>query len=215
MMYERSRGHIEIITGGMFSGKSEELVRRLRRADIARQRVQVFKPRTDTRHEPTRLVTRDNRELDAVAVDDSEEIRDSLEVGVQVVGIDEAQFFDPGLVDLVQDLADRGVRVVVAGLDLDYRRRPFGPMPQILAMAEYVDKMHAVCVRCGGHAHYSQRVAGGDDQVQVGDVEAYEARCRRCYDGTEATAPTRDEVAFGHDAGRQRRGERRDAASEG
>ena len=183
MMYERSRGHVEVITGGMFSGKSEELVRRLRRADIARQRVQAFKPRIDTRFEPTRLVTRDNREVDAIPVADSSELRDRLELGVQVIGIDEAQFFDDGLVRLVEDLADRGLRVIVAGLDLDFQRRPFGPLPQILALAEFVDKMHAICVRCGGIAHYSQRISGGDDRVQVGDVESYEARCRNCYQG--------------------------------
>lgn len=180
-MDERSRGHIEIITGGMFSGKSEELVRRLRRAAIARQRVQVFKPLADTRHDPNRLVTRDNRELEAIPVAGSGEIRERLELGVEVVGIDEAQFFDTDLVGLVNDLADRGVRVIVAGLELDYLRRPFGPMPTLLALAEYVDKMHAICVRCGEPAHYSQRIAGGTEQLQVGDVESYEARCRRCY----------------------------------
>lgn len=178
---ERGAGHIEVITGGMFSGKSEELVRRLRRAVIARQRVQVFKPSTDVRHEPGRLVTRDQRELDANSVRGSSELRAHLELGVEVVGIDEAQFFDEALADLVSELADRGIRVVVAGLDQDYLRRPFGPMPKILALAEYVDKMHAVCVRCGAPAHYSQRISGGGEQVQVGDTDAYEARCRRCY----------------------------------
>lgn len=181
-MNERSQGHIEVISGGMFSGKSEELVRRLRRAVIARQRVQVFKPWTDTRHDPARLITRDNRELDAVSVKGSGELRNSLTFGVQVVGIDEAQFFDMGLVDLAMELADAGVRVIVAGLDQDFQRKPFGPMPHILAVAEYVDKMHAICVRCGRPAHYSQRTAGGAEQVQVGDLEAYEARCRRCYE---------------------------------
>ncbi len=165
----------------MFSGKSEELVRRLRRAAIARQVVQVFKPAADTRHHPERLVTRDNRELQAVTVVCSCELRNQLLTGVQVVGIDEAQFFDDGIVELVGELADRGVRVIVAGLDLDYLRRPFGPMPRILALAEYVDKMHAVCVRCGAPASYSQRIAGGADQLLVGDTEAYEARCRACY----------------------------------
>jgi thymidine kinase len=178
---ERSAGTIEVITGGMFSGKSEELVRRLRRALIARQRVQVFKPASDHRDDPGRLVTRDNRELGAQSVGDSAELRRSLLPDVEVVGIDEAQFFDHGLVGVVTELADRGRRVVVAGLDQDYLRRPFGPMPAILAVAEYVDKMHAVCVCCGAAAHYSQRIAGGSDQVQVGDLEAYEARCRRCY----------------------------------
>lgn len=166
----------------MFSGKSEELVRRLRRALIARQRIQVFKPRTDTRHEDELLVTRDKRALAARSVANSEELRRALEPDVQVVGIDEAQFFDAALVELVTELADRGVRVIVAGLDQDYRRQPFGPMPRILALAEFVDKVHAVCVRCGALAHYSQRIAGGDEQVQVGDSEAYEARCRNCYE---------------------------------
>ena len=181
-------GRIEVISGGMFSGKSEELVRRLRRAQIARQKIQVFKPLTDSRHPPERLVTRDNRELAAMTVDGSAELRRELEPGVEVVGIDEAQFFDLGLVDEVMRLADAGVRVIVAGLDQDYRREPFGPMPSLLALAEFVDKMHAVCVRCGGTAHYSQRISGGGEQVLVGDVDAYEARCRECYEPYEAPA---------------------------
>ena len=181
-MEERSRGHIEVITGGMFSGKSEELVRRLRRAAIARQRVQVFKPKADTRHEETRLVTRDKRTLSAIPVATSGELQGALEIGVEVVAIDEAQFFDRGLVEVVEKLADRGVRVIVAGLDMDYLRRPFGPMPELLSLAEYVEKLHAICVRCGAPAHYSQRIAGGGEQLQVGDEESYEARCRRCYE---------------------------------
>jgi thymidine kinase len=184
---ERIReGCIEAISGGMFSGKSEELVRRLRRATLARQVVQVFKPATDTRYaDPRRLVTRDKRELEAVSVTCTGDLRQKLLPEVQVVGIDEAQFFDDGLVDLVTELADSGVRVIVAGLDLDYLRRPFGPMPRILAIAEYVDKVHAVCMRCGAPAHYSQRTAGGGEQLQVGDTESYEARCRRCYEPFE------------------------------
>ena len=174
-------GRLEVITGGMFSGKSEELVRRLRRAVIARQKIQVFKPRTDTRHNDSQLVTRDNRALAAQTVASALELKEILEPDVEVIGIDEAQFFDEGLVDLVTELADRGVRVIVAGLDQDYLREPFGPMPQILALAELVDKVHAVCVQCGGLAQYSQRIAGGSEQVQVGDTEAYEARCRACY----------------------------------
>lgn len=181
---ERSRGEgrIEAISGGMFSGKSEELVRRLRRAAIARQIVQVFKPAADTRHDPQRLITRDKRELEAVSVACSCELRQKLLPDVQVVGIDEAQFFDDGLVELASELADSGVRVIIAGLDLDYLRRPFGPMPRILAIAEFVDKVHAVCMRCGAPAHYSQRIAGGEEQLEVGDVSAYEARCRLCYE---------------------------------
>jgi thymidine kinase len=180
-LHDRSAGRIEVITGGMFSGKSEELVRRLVRAQIARQRIQVFKPITDSRHPPEVLITRDSRELEAESVADSASLGRAIAAEVEVVGIDEAQFFDTGLVELVTRLADRGVRVIVAGLDQDYLRRPFGPMPAIMALAEFVDKTHAVCVRCGRAAHYSQRISGGADQVLVGDVEAYEARCRECY----------------------------------
>ncbi len=179
---EALAGRIEVITGGMFSGKSEELLRRLRRAVIARQRVQAFKPAADSRHHPELLVTRDRRTVAAEAVADSAELGRHILAETQVVGIDEAQFFDRGIVPLVEGLADRGLRVIVAGLDLDYRRQLFGPMPALLAIAEYVDKMHAVCVRCGAPAHYSQRIAGGGEQVEVGDAEAYEARCRACYE---------------------------------
>ena len=169
----------------MFSGKSEELLRRLRRALIARQRVQVFRIATDTRDgEVDVLTTRDNRSLSAETVASSDEMREKLALGVEVVGIDEAQFFDAGLVGLATELADLGVRVIVAGLDLDFRRRPFGPIPELMAIAEYVDKMHAVCVRCGAVAQYSLRIAGGDQQVLVGDLETYEARCRRCYNSS-------------------------------
>ena len=179
---ESGTGWIEVISGGMFSGKSEELVRRVRRALIARQKTQVFTPATDVRHAQNRVITRDEREIGAVSVKDSAELRDRLDLGVEVVGIDEAQFFDDGLVDLAMSLADAGIRVIVAGLDQDFARRPFGPMPRLLAVAELVDKMHAVCVRCGAPAHYSQRIAGGSSQIQVGDADAYEARCRRCYE---------------------------------
>jgi thymidine kinase len=179
---EKGSGRIEVVTGGMFSGKSEELLRRLRRAAIARRRLQVFMPATDTRHGPDRLITRDDRETGAESVRDAAELRDRLRPDVEVVGIDEAQFFDTGLVELAMELADRGIRVIVAGLDQDFARRPFGPIPLLLAHAELVDKMHAVCMRCGAEAHYSQRIAGGGDQVQVGDSDAYEARCRGCYE---------------------------------
>ncbi len=185
-IHEGRAGRLEAVTGGMFSGKSEELVRRLRRALIARQKIQVFKPLLDSRHASEVLVTRDNRTVDACTVADSDELLGRVEPDVEVIGIDEAQFFDTGLVEVVSQLADRGVRVIVAGLDQDYQRRPFGPMPEILALAEFVDKVHAVCVCCGGLAHYSQRIAGGQEQVQVGDTEAYEARCRNCYEPFES-----------------------------
>jgi thymidine kinase len=165
----------------MFSGKSEELIRRLRRAVIARQRVQVFKPGIDDRFSTEDIVSRDDRRLKALAVATSEQLLTKVEIGVQVVGIDEVQFFDDGVVDVCMQLADAGIRVIAAGLDQDYMRRPFGPMPALLAVAEEVSKMHAVCVRCRGAAHYSQRVSGGNAQVEVGD-SAYVARCRSCYE---------------------------------
>jgi thymidine kinase len=178
-------GWIEIIAGGMFSGKSEELIRRLRRAVIARQRVQVFKPVLDDRFATDEVVSRDDRRLKAVAVGTSAELLARVEIGVQVVGIDEVQFFDAGIVDVVMQLADAGIRVIAAGLDQDFQRRPFGPVPALLAVAEEVSKMHAVCVRCRGVAHYSQRVSGGEAQVEVGDV-SYEARCRPCFEDYKA-----------------------------
>ncbi len=176
------RGGIEVIAGGMFSGKSEELVRRLRRAMLAGLKVQVFKPTLDTRHGPDLLVTRDGREVAARAVSNSAELAEWIEPGTHVVGVDEVQFFDQAIVPLAERLADGGCRVVVAGLDLDFARRPFGPMPALLALAEKVDKMHAVCMRCGAEAHYSQRVVGATAQLLVGDLESYEARCRSCYE---------------------------------
>ena len=181
-------GWIELITGGMFSGKSEELIRRLRRALIARQRVQVFKPLLDDRFAVEELVSRDDRRLKATPVANSEQLLARIELGVQVVGIDEVQFFDDGIVNVCMQLADAGIRVIAAGLDQDYLRRPFGPMPALLAVAEEVSKMHAVCVRCGGEAHYSQRISGGNSQVEVGDT-SYEPRCRDCYEVYSA-APT-------------------------
>ncbi|HUP66449.1 MAG TPA: thymidine kinase [Thermoanaerobaculia bacterium] len=182
-------GWIEIIAGGMFSGKSEELIRRLRRAVIARQRVQVFKPLVDDRFAIEEVVSRDERRLKAIPVATSEDLLAKVELGVQIVGIDEVQFFDDGITQVCMQLADAGIRVIAAGLDQDYQRRPFGPMPALLAIAEDVSKMHAVCVRCGGAAHYSQRIAGGDSQVEVGDT-SYEARCRFCF---ETYRPADDE----------------------
>jgi thymidine kinase len=187
-------GWIEIIAGGMFSGKSEELIRRLRRAVLARQRVQVFKPVLDDRFSVDEVVSRDDRRLKATPVRTSQEMLTRIEIGVQVVGIDEVQFFDDGVVDVCMHLADAGIRVIAAGLDQDYMRRPFGPMPALLAVAEDVAKMHAVCVRCRGAAHYSQRVSGGDAQVEVGD-STYEARCRGCYELYKAETQRAEEPA--------------------
>ena len=185
-------GWIEVITGGMFSGKSEELIRRIRRAEIARQRAQIFKPAIDNRFDLKRVISRDNRGLDAIVVNNSAELRSNLMFGVKVVGIDEVQFFDEGIINVCMELADASIRVIAAGLDQDYLRRPFGPMPELLAVAEYVSKMHAVCVRCGGPAHYTQRVAGGNSQIEIGDG-TYEARCRVCYEPYQATETAADD----------------------
>ena len=179
-MYERSTGHIEVITGCMFSGKSEELIRRLNRALIARQRIQVFKPAADSRS--VGVASRDHRALEAFGAPTSQDLRQQVRFGTQVVGIDEAQFFDDGLIEVCNDLAQHGVRVIVAGLDMDFRGEPFGPIPGLMAIAEFVDKVHAICVRCGAPALYSQRIAGGNERVQVGDADSYEARCRRCFE---------------------------------
>jgi thymidine kinase len=176
----RTGGWIEVITGGMFSGKSEELIRRLRRAEIARQRIQVFIPALDTRFDPRRLTSRDNRGFDAIVVETAAALRALVAAETEVIGVDEVQFFDDAIVDVCTELADAGRRVIVAGLDQDYQRRPFGPMPALLAVAELVSKTHAVCMRCGAPAHYSQRLVGGNEQIEVGD-DTYEARCRRCY----------------------------------
>src|SRR6185369_16180315 len=190
-------GWIEVIAGGMFSGKSEELIRRVRRAEIARQRTQIFKPAIDNRFDAKRIISRDNRGIDAIAVANVAELRANLVFGVKVVGIDEVQFFDDAIVDLCMELADAGIRVIAAGLDQDYMRRPFGPMPALLSVAEYVSKMHAVCVRCGGLAHYTQRVAGGNSQIEIGD-NTYEARCRMCYEPyvAEIASENKEEETF-------------------
>ncbi|MCB0687595.1 MAG: thymidine kinase [Saprospiraceae bacterium] len=173
-------GWIEVICGSMFSGKTEELIRRLKRAKIANQEVCVFKPSRDDRYSLEKVVSHDDNYLLSTVVDDSQEIL-SLEDSVQVVGIDEAQFFDLGLTEVCQKLALRGVRVIVAGLDMDYLGKPFGPMPSLLAVAEYITKVHAICSHCGNLATHSYRLSSDDNQVLVGEKNLYEPRCRVCY----------------------------------
>ncbi len=183
-------GWIEVITGSMFSGKSEELIRRLRRAIIARQRVQVFKPRLDDRFAANQVVSHSNWRLEAERVAKAAEILARLDARTEVVGIDEAQFFDADLVRVCNHLADLGKRVIVAGLDMDFRGAPFGPMPELLAVAEEVEKMHAICARCGAPAAYTQRLTQAQEQVVVGAADIYEARCRRCFEaGGPAPVP--------------------------
>src|SRR5436190_4484882 len=174
-------GWVEVITGSMFSGKSEELIRRIRRAQIARQKVQIFKPRVDDRYASDHIVSHSEMKMPSQVVACAQEILQRLDDRTEVVGIDEGQFFDAGIVQVVNGLADRGLRVIVAGLDQDYMGRPFEPMPQILAVAEYVDKILAICMRCGAPANRTQRLTAATDRVVVGGAEEYEARCRRCF----------------------------------
>lgn len=174
-------GWIEVVCGPMFSGKSEELIRRLRRAQIARQPLQVFKPKIDDRYHATKIVSHSSQAIEATIASSSQEIAEAIRSDTRVVGIDEVQFFDKGIVELCERLAARGMRVVVAGLDQDYTGAPFEPMPQLMAVAEYVTKALAICSRCGAPAGRSQRLLGGDTVVAVGAAESYEARCRRCH----------------------------------
>ncbi len=185
IMQPRGVGWIEVVCGPMFSGKTEELIRRLRRAQYARQRVQVFKPVIDDRYDAEAIVSHNKDSLPSCAARDVAEIRANLEAQVDVVGIDEVQFFGPEVTDLCQELANGGRRVVVAGLDQDYRGEPFGPMPHLLCVAEYITKLMSICVKCGNPAGHSFRLATDPQQVLVGATEQYEARCRRCFFNSE------------------------------
>jgi thymidine kinase len=180
--HETQRGSIEVVTGSMFSGKSEELIRRIRRAEIARQKVQIFKPTIDDRYDEWHIVSHSEMRLPSQVVASAQQILELVQPETDVVGVDEGQFFDARLVDVVNTLADRGVRVIVAGLDQDYLGRPFEPMPQLMAIAEYVDKTLAICMRCGAPANRTQRLVASTDRVVVGGAHEYEARCRRCHE---------------------------------
>ncbi len=175
------RGSIEVITGSMFSGKSEELIRRVRRAQIARQQVQLFKPHVDTRYSAAEIVSHSEMKMPSETVQYAEDILHRVDPKTEVVGIDEGQFFDASLVEVADTLANRGLRVIVAGLDQDFRGVPFEPMPQLMAIAEYVEKTLAVCMRCGAPANRSQRLVAAEDRVVVGGAGEYEARCRVCF----------------------------------
>jgi thymidine kinase len=177
----RAAGWIEVICGSMFSGKTEELIRRLRRARIARQRTEAFKPAIDNRYSDDEVVSHDATTISTTPVHTASQIL-LLAEEVDVVGIDEAQFFDPELVEVCQKLAASGKRVIVTGLDQDYKGQPFEPIPQLMAVAEHVTKLHAICVVCGGPANHSQRIVAGDDRVLLGATDAYEPRCRNCFE---------------------------------
>lgn len=174
------RGRVEVICGSMFSGKTEELIRRLKRAKFARQRVEIFKPSIDVRYSEEEVVSHEGNSIISTPVDSSASIL--LMTGdVDVVGIDEAQFFDEHIVDVCNELASRGIRVIAAGLDLDFRGTPFGPMPNLLAIADEVTKVHAICMRCGALAYVSHRIVEGEKQVMLGEKQEYEPLCRECY----------------------------------
>ena len=183
-------GWLEVITGSMFSGKSEELIRRLRRAQIARQRVQIFKPAIDNRYSDTNIVSHSEMKIPSENVGSSAELLARVHPDTDVVGVDEGQFFDAGLPAALTQLADAGKRVIVAGLDQDYLGRPFEPMPQLLAIAEYITKTLAICMVCGGPANHTQRLVASTDRVLVGATGLYEARCRHCFDPHLAAAET-------------------------
>ena len=174
------KGSIEVICGSMFSGKTEELIRRLKRAKFAKQKVEIFKPAVDTRYDDVKVVSHDSNSIHSTPVPSSANIL-LLTSDIQVVGIDEAQFFDTGLTAVCNQLADSGVRVIVAGLDMDYLGKPFGPMPALLAVAEHVTKVHAICMRCGNLANHSHRITSESSLVLLGETNNYEPLCRDCF----------------------------------
>lgn len=182
-----NHGYIEVVVGPMYSGKSEELIRRLKRAKIAKQKIIVFKPKIDDRYSKKEVVCHSGDSIEAIPVDKAFDIYDLIDEDVKVVGIDEVQFFDKEIVDIAIDLANKGIRVIVAGLDMDFKGEPFGPTPELLAVAEFVDKIQAICSVCGQPATRSQRLIDGkpakyhDPIIQVGAVETYQARCRKCH----------------------------------
>ena len=177
-----SLGWIEVVCGPMFSGKSEELIRRLRRAEIARQRVQIFKPAIDERYATNQIVSHDDGRIHAESVSNATEVQAKLDVRTEVIGIDEAQFLGEAMVDFVVRLADMGKRIVIAGLDTDYLGRPFHPMPELLAVADEITKTLAICMQCGNPAKHTQRLIASEELVVVGAAGMYEARCRRCFE---------------------------------
>jgi len=174
------RGWIEVICGSMFSGKTEELIRRLKRARIANLKVEIFKPAVDTRYDARNIVSHDDTQILSTPVVSSLNIL-LLSEGVDVVGIDEAQFFDQNIVEVCEKLAQKGIRVIVAGLDMDFRGKPFGPMPELLAIADYITKVHAICMQCGNIASFSYRKIANESQVLLGQKNEYEPRCRICF----------------------------------
>ena len=180
----RRHGRIEVICGSMFSGKTEELIRRLKRAKFAKQQVEIFKPSIDTRYSDVDVVSHDQNTIQSTPIDSSGSIL-LLAGENEVIGIDEAQFLDNGLVDVCNQLANRGIRVIIAGLDMDFKGKPFGPMPALCAIADDVTKVHAICVKCGSQAYVSHRLVASDKRVLLGETQEYEPLCRECYQKAE------------------------------
>lgn len=182
----KKAGSIEVICGSMFSGKTEELIRRMKRAQFAKQKVEIYKPCIDVRYSEDEVVSHDSHSIPSTPIDSPASML-LLSSDVEVVGIDEAQFFDDTIVDVVQTLADRGIRVIIAGLDTDFMGKPFGPMPALMAVAEDIQKVHAICVKCGSPANHSHRLSANDQLVVLGEKDVYEPLCRHCYNAaTEA-----------------------------
>ena len=182
----KKAGSVEVICGSMFSGKTEELIRRLKRAQFAKQKVEIYKPCIDVRYSEDQVVSHDSHSISSTPIDSPASML-LLSSDVEVVGIDEAQFFDDSLVDVVQTLANRGIRVIIAGLDTDFLGKPFGPMPALMAIAEDIQKVHAICVRCGSPANHSHRLVKNDALVVLGEKDEYEPLCRHCYNAATST----------------------------
>jgi len=183
--YSKKTGSIEVICGSMFSGKTEELIRRMKRAQFANQKIAIFKPSIDSRYSDANVVSHDMHSIPSTPITDPSKML-LISEDIQVIGIDEAQFFDDTLISVVQTLADRGVRVIVAGLDTDYLGQPFGPMPALMAVAEDIQKVHAICVKCGSPANHSHRLSKSDKLVLLGEKDVYEPLCRHCYNAAIA-----------------------------
>ena len=181
----KKAGSVEVICGSMFSGKTEELIRRLKRATFAKQKVEIYKPCIDVRYSENQVVSHDSNSIPSIPIDTPAKMLD-ISSDVEVVGIDEAQFFDNSLIEVVQTLANRGVRVIIAGLDTDFLGKPFGPMPALMAIAEDIQKVHAICVKCGSPANHSHRLSKNEQLVVLGEKNEYEPLCRHCYNAAVA-----------------------------
>ncbi|MCQ2136634.1 MAG: thymidine kinase [Bacteroidales bacterium] len=182
----KKAGSIEVICGSMFSGKTEELIRRMKRAVFANQKVAIYKPSIDVRYSETQVVSHDQHKIQSTPIKDAAQMLQAIEDGIEVVGVDEAQFFGANIVEVVQTLANKGIRVIIAGLDTDFLGKPFGPMPSLMAVAEDVQKVHAICVKCGSPAQHSHRLSKSGKLVVLGEKDIYEPLCRHCYNAAVA-----------------------------